>query len=170
MEKVVIEFLTQQIKDLQNVWPTFVAALVIAGLIIWRVIERLQKPKDDLIKLYEARLKGMTPDEAATKIQRLEETVKRSVGAPWKPLSYGEVQALARELRTLEKRRVQVMYENFQGIELARTIADAFEAAEWDTLYSTGSGFEEGLKVGRSPTLGPQIKEAIERTTSLKPI
>ena len=59
----------------------------------------------------------------------------------------------------------------FQGRDLARTIADAFEAAGWeDTHYSTGSGFEEGLKVGRSPTLGPLIKAAIERTTALKPI
>lgn len=175
MEKAIVEFLTQQLVALQDVWPTFLAALiaafVFAWLIIWKVIERLHKPKDDLIKLYEARLKGMTPDEAAAKIQTLEETRKRTVGSPWRPLSYGEVQALARELRAIEKRRVQVMYENFQGRELARTIADAFEAAGWEeTHYSTGSGFEEGLKVGRSPTLGPLIKGAIERTTALKPI
>jgi hypothetical protein len=164
-------------KQLDIVWNA-PAVILPAGIALvaatWIAVNWLRSQEvrgaKEQVEAYKARLGGATPDEARAKIQKLEETIKRSVGSPWKPLAYPEVQALARGLAAIEKRRVQVMYENFQGKELARTIADAFEAAGWDTHYSTGSGFEEGLKVGRSPTVGVQIKELFERATTLKPI
>jgi glucose-6-phosphate-specific signal transduction histidine kinase len=146
MIKAFIDYVAEQITVLQDAWLVFLAALIALGVILWRIIDRLYKRKDDLIALYKARLDGATPDEARTKIQKLEETVRRSVGSPWKPLTYREVQDLAQALRAIEKRRVQVMYENFQGKELARTIADAFETAGWDTHGKIAGEMQTALR------------------------
>jgi hypothetical protein len=61
------------------------------------------------------------------------------------------------------------MYINRYGKELARSIADAFDAASgWDVHFSMGGGFEDGIFVGRAPLASIALKEAIETATPLK--
>ena len=62
------------------------------------------------------------------------------------------------------------MYQNACGKALAQALAYAFENAGWDVDFLTGSGFEEGIFVGRSPTVSPLLKDAIERATTLQVI
>jgi plasmid stabilization system protein ParE len=149
---------------------TFFAALAVLSAIIWKLLAWRHAAKDDLITLYKARLDGATPDQARARIDKLETTIRRTVGSEWPPLTPQQIQALSREVANIEKRRIQVMYLNLHGKTLAKGIADAFEAAGWDVHFSMGGGFEDGLFVGRSPTLGPLLRAAIERATSLKAI
>lgn len=165
-----IEYIAKQVHLIKGAPVVFFAAMAVVGIIIWRVLDRLYRSKDDLIALYRARLDGATPDEARERIQALEGVIKRTVGSEWMPLTAAEVEALSREVADIEKRPIQVMYLNAYGKALAKSIADAFEAADWDVQFSMGGGFEVGLFVGRSPTVGPLLKAALERATPLRAI
>jgi hypothetical protein len=167
MVEQIIKYLAGEIRVIAQAPVTFVAALAVMSVIVWKLLAWRHAPKDDLIALYKGRLDGATPDQARARIDELEATIRRTIGSKWTPLTAQQVQALSREVAPIEKRRLQVMYQNPYGKELARTIADAFEGAGWDVHYSTGSGFEEGLFVGRSPIVGPLLKAAIERATPL---
>jgi hypothetical protein len=166
----IIEHLAKQTRLIQDAPIYFFGAVAVVAVIIWRAMEWRYAAKSDLIELYKAKLDGATPEEARTRIENLEKIVKTAIGSNWTALTGREVEALSAAVAAIEKRRVLVMYQNAYGKALARTIADAFEAAGWDVRYSTGSGFEDGIFVGRSPAVSPLMKAAIERTTSLKVI
>jgi hypothetical protein len=166
----IVDHIAKQLGVIQSAPLVFFTALAVAIVVIWRIFDWRYAAKDDLINLYKAKLDGATPDEARARIERLEGVIRRTVGSEWAPLTKSEVQNLSREVASIEKRRIQVMYLNAYGKDLAQSIADAFEAAGWDVPYSMGSGFEDGLFVGRSPTVSPAMKAAIERSTSLKAI
>ncbi len=143
---------------------SFGVALLVMGIIMWRIFEWRYKYKDDLIELYKARLDGATPDEAKAKIESLE----RAVGLKWAPLTASEARALVRELATVEKRPLNIFYLNALGKDLALSLKQAFETAEWNVQScAQGAGVDEGLDVGSSPTIGPVIKNAIEASTPL---
>jgi hypothetical protein len=65
--------------------------------------------------------------------------------------------------------RIQVMYENAFGKDLAGSIALAFEAAKWDVMLGPGSGFENGIKVGPGQ-VGQQLKDIIIGITGVKDV
>ena len=170
MVEQVIKYLANEMRVIAQAPVIFFGALAVLSAMIWKMLAWRHSAKDDLIALYKARLDGATPEQARARIDKLEGIVRRTVGSEWAPLTPAQVAALSREVAGIERRRIQVMYQNHYGKDLARTIADAFEAAGWDVHYSSGSGFEEGLFVGRSPTLGPLLKTAIEKATSFKAI
>lgn len=164
----IIKLLAAEMGVIMQAPLIFGGALIVITFIIWRVIGWRHAPKDDLIALYKARLDGASPDEARARIDKLEATIKRTVGAEWHPLTPSEISALSRELASIGKRSVFIMHKNALGKDLAKSLAAAFESAGWQVGTSITGDFEEGIVVGRSPTLAPQIKEAIERATSLK--
>ena len=164
-------------KQLELVWnaPAVVVPAAIALIVaVWIVANWLRSQEvraaKEQVAAYKARLDGATPDEARARIQALEAVIKRTIGSAWTPLTKHQVQALTRELAGIEKRRIQIMYKTAQGKDLARALNEAFEAAGWDAHLSVTGDFEEGLFVGRSPTVAPQLIAAIERVTPLKPI
>ena len=146
-------------------------ALIVAVWIVanWLRTQEVRASKEQ-VAAYKARLDGATPDEARARIQELAGVIKRTIGSAWTPLTKHQIQALTRELVGIEKRCITIMFKNAQGRDLARTLTEAFEAAGWDTLLSVTGDFEEGLFVGRSPTVAPKLKAAIERVTPLKVI
>lgn len=118
---------------------------------------------------YRERLKGATPAQAAKQIEWLQQVVENTVGYPWRSLSLPEVRALSEEAKKIPHRKIQVMYLNYQGKELAQSVADAFTEAGWEVNFSMGGGFENGTFVGRSKSISEQLKLAIEKTTKLTP-
>ena len=65
--------------------------------------ERCEALKDEVSR-YKAKLDGATPEEARARIEKLEATIKRTVGSEWKPLGDREVDALRKALEPIERR------------------------------------------------------------------
>ena len=179
MIDTLLKIVAEQLRVIADAWFVFGAAVIV---IIWGVLRFARwwhadilvhkdvviAAKEATINLMKEQLKGET-DQANATVQGLEEVIRRAVGSRWEPLSHGEIRNLSGELRKIERRRVQVMYLNRYGKELAQSLADAFEAAGgWEVVSSMGGGFEEGIFVGRTPKLSPLLKRAIEATTKLK--
>lgn len=159
--------------------PFLVALFIAAGLIWWLLnwgygtILRHKQSQIGLLESelsnYREKLKGASPEEAKAKIESLEQTVNAVIGKKWNPLTKAELTKLSQAVASLPKRRIQVMYANQLGKELARSIADAFEAAGWTDLhFSEGGGLGIGIGTGRGNGMAFELKKAIEDATSFK--
>jgi hypothetical protein len=98
------------------------------------------------------------------------------IGGNWIPLTSAQIETLREKIAALKPTvtegkapRAQVMYENAFGKELAASFALAFRAAGWNTTFTTGSGFENGIEVGPGP-LGLELQKAIEDATGIKSV
>jgi hypothetical protein len=117
-----------------------------------------------------------SPDEAKTKIDRLEgelaglnKILGVTVGQPWTPLSSQEIADLSVKLIALPKHRIQLMYLNQLGKGLAETLFQAFTRAGWSGVtLSDGGGNHLGIIAGAGTNMAGSIKAAIESTTKLK--
>jgi hypothetical protein len=118
-----------------------------------------------------------TPDEAKTKIDRLEgelaglnRIVDITVGRPWTPLTSQEIADLSLRLRDIPKHRVQLMYLSQLGKPLAETLNQAFIKAGWSdsVTLSDGGGNHLGIIVGPGANKAGALKAAIEGTTRLR--
>jgi hypothetical protein len=183
----------QWMQDLTTGWPmiranlpTFAVILVLMVAVVWWFVnlvhgssvsnrDSIINNKDSEIALlrtqrdeYKNKLSGATPDEAKAKIDTLERRVRLTVGKEWAPLSKTEIAALANVLQVISKTRIQIMYENALGKELAESILEAFKIAGWDGAWITpGSGFGSGILVGRGHR-AIAVRAAIEGSTNLK--
>lgn len=125
---------------------------------------------------YESKLKVGSPDEAKTKLDRLDGEVVAfgkilgvTVGKPWLPLMLQEVADLSGKLLSIPKHRVQLMYLNQLGKDLAQTLFDAFTKAGWTGItLSDGGGSPVGIIAGPGAGKAGAIKAAIESSTNLK--
>lgn len=125
---------------------------------------------------YEAKLKVGSPDEAKSKLDRLEgelvglnKVLGITVGSWWAPLTTLEIADLSGKLLALPKHRVQLMYLNQLGKPLAETIHQAFLKAGWDGATLTdGGGNHLGIIAGPGTQKASAIKAAIESSTKLK--
>jgi hypothetical protein len=117
---------------------------------------------------YKNKLSGATPDEARAKIEALEDKIRNTIGDRWDVLTKEEAKKLSELIAPIPKRRIQVMYLNYLGKDLARNIADVFEQAGWDVAYSEGGGLGEGVSTGRGNGAALTLKAAIEAATRLK--
>jgi hypothetical protein len=100
----------------------------------------------------------------------LERMVALTIGSRWTPLSEAEIAALSTRLGEIPKIRVQIMYENALGKELAQSFYEAFKLAEWGgAALGIGSGLGDGVTIGQgSGTATISLKSAIEAATRLK--
>jgi hypothetical protein len=101
------------------------------------------------------------------KLAALRLQVGTVIGGKWEPLTSAQIDKLRQKIDSLNKvdastkaPRIQVMYENAFGKDLAGSIALAFQAAKWDVVLGPGSGFENGIKVGPGP-VGLKLREII---------
>ena len=96
--------------------------------------------------------------------------VALTIGSRWAPLNEAEIAALSTRLAEIPKIRVQIMYENALGKELAQSFYEAFKLAEWGgAALGIGSGLGYGVTIGQgSGTATIALKSAIEATTQLK--
>ncbi len=158
----------------------FLIAVILVGGVIWLVIGcsygSVLESKNAQIELqdrqlsdYREKLQGATPEEAKAKIDALEEKVRNTIGSRWTPLTKDEINKLSAAVAGLPKRKIQVMYSNYLGIDLARSLADAFRAAGWvDLDFSEGGGLGTGVSTGRGNGMALTLKNAIEASTKLK--
>jgi hypothetical protein len=100
----------------------------------------------------------------------LERMVALTIGSRWTPLSEAEIAALGTRLADIPKIRVQIMYENALGKELAQSFYEAFKLAEWGgAALGIGSGLGHGVTIGQgSGTATIALKTAIEAASQLK--
>jgi hypothetical protein len=159
--------------------PTFFVIVVLIFGAVWGLMDwrygAIVASKSGQIELqdrqladYKQKLDGATPDQAKAKIDALERRVRVTVGKEWDPLTKTEITALATKLKAISKTRIQIMYENALGKELAESFLEAFKAADWDGAWLTpGSGFESGVLTGRG-NRAKQVKAAIESISSIK--
>jgi hypothetical protein len=100
----------------------------------------------------------------------LERMVALTIGSRWTPLNETEIAALSTRLTEIPKIRVQIMYENALGKELAQSFYEAFKLAEWGgAALGIGSGLGHGVTIGQgSGTATIALKSAIEATSQLK--
>jgi hypothetical protein len=125
---------------------------------------------------YEGKLKVGSPDEAKTRLDRLQGEVIAlnkilgvTVGRHWDPLTDQEITDLSAKLTILPRHRVQLMYLNQLGKPLAETIFRAFTKANWSGVtLSDGGENHLGIIAGAGANMAGRIKTAIESTTSLK--
>src|SRR4029077_20750334 len=131
----------QWMQDLTAGWPMIMANLptffVLLALIIgavWVVINwsyssilagknTQLETQDRQIADYKEKLGGASPDQAKAKLDALEEKVRHSIGDKWTPLNRSEISSLKEKLANLpNKMRVQIMYENYLGKDLAQSL------------------------------------------------
>jgi hypothetical protein len=100
----------------------------------------------------------------------LERMVALTIGSRWAPLNETEIAALSARLADIPKIRVQIMYENALGKDLAQSFYEAFKLAEWGgAALGIGSGLGNGVTIGQgSGTATIGLKSAIEATSQLK--
>jgi hypothetical protein len=100
----------------------------------------------------------------------LERMVALTIGSRWPPLSEAEIAALSTRLTEIPKIRVQIMYENALGKDLAQSFYEAFKLAEWGgAALGIGSGLGHGVTIGQgSGTATIALKSAIEATSRVK--
>jgi hypothetical protein len=100
----------------------------------------------------------------------LERMVASTIGSRWTPLNEAEIAALSTRLTDIPKIRVQIMYENALGKELAQSFYEAFKLAEWGgAALGIGSGLGHGVTIGQgSGTATIALKSAIEATSQVK--
>ena len=103
-------------------------------------------------------------------IDALERMVALTIGSRWTPLSEAEIAALSTRLTDIPKIRVQIMYENALGKELAQSFYEAFKLAEWGgAALGIGSGLGHGVTIGQgSGRATTALKSAIEATSQVK--
>ena len=116
---------------------------------------------------------GERPDRtsaAEEKSDALERMVALTIGSRWTPLNETEIAALSTRLTEIKKTRVQIMYENALGKELAQSFYEAFKLAEWGgAALGIGSGLGHGVTIGQgSGTATIALKSAIEAASRLK--
>jgi hypothetical protein len=177
----------QWMQDLTTGWPMiranlptfFVILVLIIGTVWWVMDWRyggVLASKSGQIELqdrqladYRDKLKGATPEEAKAKIDALEDKVRNTIGDRWEVLTKEEFTKLVEFVAPLAKRRIQVMYVNYLGKDLARSFADAFEKAGWpEVIFSEGGGLGEGISTGRGDGMALTLKAAIESATKFK--
>jgi hypothetical protein len=80
------------------------------------------------------------------------------------PLNEAEIVALSAKLTDIPKIRIQIMYENVLGKELAQSFHEAFSLARWEgATLGIGSGLGPGITIGQgSGTATIALKSAIE--------
>lgn len=100
----------------------------------------------------------------------LDRMVALTIGARWAPLNEAEIAALSTRLADIPKIRVQIMYENALGKDLAQSFYEAFRLAKWGgAALGIGSGLGHGVTIGQgSGTATIALKSAIEATSQLK--
>ena len=100
----------------------------------------------------------------------LERMVALTIGSRWTPLNETEIAALSTRLAEIPKIRVQIMYENALGKDLAQSFYEAFKLAEWGgAALGIGSGLGYGVTIGQgSGTATIALKSAIEATSQVK--
>jgi hypothetical protein len=131
-----------------------------------------EKQRDD----FKSKLSVSSPDEAKTKVDRLEgelsglnRIISVTIGYPWKPLTDQQINDLSHRLGQLQKHRVQIMYANQLGKDLAHSFYRAFQKANWDgATFSDGGGAHLGIIAGTGAAKAGLLKQAIESATPLK--
>jgi hypothetical protein len=152
--------------------PFAVAFVGIAAAILlavgWSCRGVLRKRADPRRSDHRDRSGRATVEEENT--DALDRMVALTIGSRWAPLSEAEIVALSTRLADIPKIRVQIMYENALGKELAQSFYEAFKLAEWGgAALGIGSGLGHGVTIGQgSGTATIALKSAIEATTQLK--
>jgi hypothetical protein len=169
----IVKYIVAEWRVIASAPVTFILAAAVIAMIVWWALSWGYGRENSLLRSqvadYKDKLSGATPVEAKAKIDALEKTIKLTIGFPWVPLTPIEIAALAAEAEKIEKRPIQVMYLNAYGKELAKTFEAAFTRAGWTVNFSMGGGFEDGIFVGRSRSTSVLLKQAIEKTTILRP-
>jgi hypothetical protein len=158
----------------------FLIAILVVGSIIWWAmdwrysgvianrdaeISSLRTQRDE----YKNKSGGASPDEVKAKLDELAEMSRYTVGAKWPPLTSQEIASLSTKFASIPKQRIQVMYSNYRGKDLAQTFVDALKQAGWtNILFSEGSGLGFGISTGRGKGTAILLRKAIEQTTKLK--
>jgi hypothetical protein len=130
------EFLAQ-LEMLKSVWQPFAMGLFVLSTCIffaidWRykgVVDAKSATVEQLtaaVGEYKSKLSGASPDEARAKIERLEQTLRLAIGSRWETLTADQSNRLFNAISAMQTRRIQIMFENPFGKELATSIADVF--------------------------------------------
>jgi hypothetical protein len=128
-------------------------------------ISSLKTQRDE----YKNKSGGASPDEVKAKLDELAEMTNYTIGGKWPALTPAEVTNLAAKFALLPKRRIQVMYSNYRGKDLAQLFVDALKQGGWtDIHYSEGGGLGMGVSTGRGNGAAITMKKIIEETTQLK--
>lgn len=152
--------------------PFAVAFVGIAAAILlavgWSCRKVLRKRADRRRSDHRDRPGRATVEEENT--DALDRMVALTIGSRWTPLNEAEIAALSIRLADIPKIRVQIMYENALGKELAQSFYEAFKRAEWGgAALGIGSGLGHGVTIGQgSGTATIALKSAIEATSQLK--
>lgn len=128
-------------------------------------ISSLKTQRDE----YKNKSGGASPDEVKAKLSELSEMTRFTVGGKWRPLTAGEASELRKGFSAIPAKRIQVMYSNYRGKDLAQSFADILKDAGWtDIHFSEGGGLGYGVSTGRGKGTAVALKTAIEKATEFK--
>lgn len=158
----------------------FVTCVVGSFLVAFAIVSYFKNSEITILERrvadYESKLKVGSPDEAKSKVDRLEgeiagvnRVLNLTIGKPWDPLKPHEIADLSSKLATIPKMHVQLMYQNQLGKDLAQSVHEAFQKAGWsDVPLSDGGGNVVGIIAGPGTKQATLIKSAFDSSTKLK--
>ena len=143
-------------------------AAAVSLAVVWSCRRMLRKRADRRLSDHSDEPGKATPEEGSK--AALERMVALTIGSRWTPLNEAEIAALSARLTDIPKIRVQIMYENALGKDLAQSFYEAFKLAEWGgAALGIGSGLGSGVTIGQgSGTATIALKSAIEAASRLK--
>jgi hypothetical protein len=158
----------------------FVTCVVGSFLVAFAIVSYFKNSEITILERrvtdYESKLKVGSPDEAKSKVDRLEgeiagvnRVLNLTIGKPWDPLKPHEIADLSSKLAYIPKMHVHLMYQNQLGKDLAQSVHEAFQKAGWsDVLLSDGGGSTVGIIAGPGTNQATLMKSAFEGSTKLK--
>jgi hypothetical protein len=173
-------FIKYVLGEFRMIWDTplsFATCVAAVFLITWFAMDwrygGVISNKDSELSLakaqrddYRDKLGGATPDQAKAKIEALEKTVSLTIGSKWEPLTKAEIDLLSKNLGAAPTVKVQVMYENALGKDLAQSFYGALKLAGWNATFGPGGGLGYGISTGQGSVNTLTIKKAIEAAAS----
>lgn len=175
-----LEWLQKNWEVLASAPFVFLACVVGSFLLAFAVVSYFKNSEITILERrvseYESKLKVASPDEAKSKVDRLEgeiagvnRVLNLTIGKQWDPLGPEEIADLSGKLTTIPRMRVQLMYQNQLGKDLAQSVFDAFQKAGWsDVTLSDGGGSTVGIIAGPGANQATAIKAVFEGSTKLK--
>jgi hypothetical protein len=180
MLDAIAKYILGEFQTIMNAPASFFLVLLAGCAVIWWLmswryagvianrdseISSLRTQRDE----YKDKAGGASPDEVKSKLGELAEMSRYTVGAKWPPLTDRQIAELGMKFAEIPKRRIQVMYSNYRGKDLAQNFADILKQAGWtDIHFSEGGGLGFGVSTGRGDGAAIALKKAIEQATEFK--
>lgn len=165
-----IKNLVEQGRVVRDAPVLFIISVATIGSVIWVILSwsygSIISVKNETIALYEAKLKVGSPDEAAKKLETLQNAIEELKRYRWRSLTPLEITQLSNRFRGLGKKRVTIYAEEGVATALSNGFKEAFTKADWVVGHRKSIfPLERGIVTYPENELASELQKAIRSIT-----